>query len=253
MGVGVLTLVRFDAPIVLASVQADTTLVKVVKGDERSLLLTLLRTPAPEEQPTLRVRYADGASPGWASFTVLAPPTGADAQVEVRRQPGPLEGCQAELAQARMRCQGGASAGLWGLVLRLGEADATFDSLSVPDRENNASGPSVYSAGLYRAGTFWLFVLTLENAPDQQAWVPTGATCIITSMESPGLAVPVSTVSLEADALAPGARGRQRVETELPPAGVTGTLILTVSGHGGRSLVYRVNLSELMRGKRQGR
>jgi len=127
MGVGVLTLVRFDAPIVLASVQADTTLVKVVKGDERSLLLTLLRTPAPEEQPTLRVRYADGASPGWASFTVLAPPTGADAQVEVRRQPGPLEGCQAELAQARMRCQG-ASAGLWGLVLRLGEADATFDS-----------------------------------------------------------------------------------------------------------------------------
>lgn len=111
----------------------------------------------------------------------------------------------------------------------------------------------MYSAGLYRAGTFWLFVLTLENAPDQQAWVPTGATCIITSMESPGLAVPVSTVSLEADALAPGARGRLMVETELPPAGVTGTLILTVSGHGGRSLVYRVKLSELMRGKRQGR
>jgi len=115
MGVGVLTLVRFDAPIVLASVQADTTLVKVVKGDERSLLLTLLRTPAPEEQPTLRVRYADGASPGWASFTVLAPPTGADAQVEVRRQPGPLEGCQAELAQARMRCQGGPAPGCGGL------------------------------------------------------------------------------------------------------------------------------------------
>jgi len=126
MGVGVLTLVRFDAPIVLASVQADTTLVKVVKGDERSLLLTLLRTPAPEEQPTLRVRYADGASPGWASFTVLAPPTGADAQVEVRRQPGPLEGCQAELAQGEGSKPGAA------MLERYGYVEAVWDGWPPP-------------------------------------------------------------------------------------------------------------------------
>jgi hypothetical protein len=101
---------------------------------------------------------------------------------------------------------------------------------------------SVHQAGLYRAGTFWLLVLTVENAPDREAWVPTEATLIPKSQGAPGPAVPVRTVSLEERALAPGARGRLAVETDLPPAGATAEFTLTVRDPEGRQLAYEVRL-----------
>jgi uncharacterized protein (TIGR02268 family) len=250
MGLGVMTVLLFDAPMVLASVQADATLVKVVDGGERSLILTLLRRPAAHEQPTVRVRYADGASPEWATFALQAPPTEVDMQVHVRRRPQPLEACQSELAQTRARCDG-TSAGVWEFARRLGEAPVTFEPLEPDRHQDRASGLSVHQAWLYQAGTFWLLLLTLENAPDGETWVPTEATWVPRGEEGP--AVPVRTVSLEAGPLAPGTRGRLAVETDLPPAGAPDRFTLTVRDRGGRSLTYEVRLMPPQQKKGRGR
>ncbi|HEX8697787.1 MAG TPA: DUF2381 family protein [Myxococcaceae bacterium] len=255
MGLGVMTVLLFDAPMVLASVQADATLVKVVDGGERSLLLTLLRRPAAHEQPTVRVRYADGASPEWATFALQAPATEVDLQVHVRRRPQPLEACQSELAQARARCDS-TDAGVWEFARRLGEAPVTFEALEPDRHQDRASGLIAYQAWLYQAGTFWLLVLTLENAPAGETWVPTEATWVPKvpkGKEGLWPAVPVRTVSLEAGPLAPGTRGRLAVETDLPPAGAPNVFTLTVRDRGGRQLTYEVIVDDFQQKKGRGR
>jgi uncharacterized protein (TIGR02268 family) len=249
MGVGVVTVLLFDAPIVLASMEMDDTLVKVVTGSELSLVLTLQRAPAAHEQPTVRVRYADGASPEWATFTVLAPPTGVDMQVHVRRPAQPLAGSPAELAQARARCDS-TDAGVWEFARRLGEAPVTFKALEPDQHQDRASGLRVHHAWLYQAGTFWLLVLILENAPDGEVWLPTAATLV--PKNAPGPAVPVRTVSLEEGPLAPGMRGRLAVETALPPAGAPARFTLTVRDQGGRQLTYEVRSGPPQQKKGEG-
>jgi uncharacterized protein (TIGR02268 family) len=247
MGLGVATTLLFDAPIVLASVQVDETLVKVLDGGEHSLILALLRAPATHEQPGLRVRYADSDSPGWATFTLLAPSTEVDTLLQVRRRPQPLEACQAELARTRARCDG-SSAEVWVLARRLGKAGVTSTRL-LPSADKRAaqSGLSVKWGLLHRAETFWLLVLTLDNAAGQEPWAPTEAT--LTPLSPGGSkaalapAVAVRTVSLEEGALAPGSRGRLAVETEPPAAAAAGRyFLLTVRGTGGLQLTYEVFL-----------
>ncbi len=185
----------------------------------------------------MRVRYADGATPEWATLALLAPLTGVDMQVHVRRRPQPLEACQSELAQARARCDG-TNAGVWEFTRRLGEAPVTFKALELGQHPDDASGLSVHHAGLYKAGTFWLLVLTVENAPEREAWMPTEATLVPEATQAP--AVPVRTVSLEAGPLPPGARGRLAVETDLPPDGAAGPFTLTVRDQSGRQLTHKV-------------
>jgi hypothetical protein len=86
-----------------------------------------------------------------------------------------------------------------------------------------------------------LLVLTIDNALDQEPWVPTEATLTPETLAS-APAVAVRTVSLEEGPLAPGARGRLAVETDLPPAAAGTAFKLTVRGTGGRQLTYRVVL-----------
>lgn len=241
MGLGV-TLLLFDASIVLTSVQVDETLVKVLDGGEASLILVLLRTPTADEQPGLRVRYADADSPEWATFTLLVDPTEVDTRLHVKRRPQPLEACQAELAHARALCDR-SSAEVWVLARRLGEASVTFIHLLPSPDKGSASGLSIQRGVLHRAGTFWLLVLTVDNAADQEPWGPTEATLTPETLAS-APAVAVRTVSLEEGPLAPGARGRLAVETELPPAAADRSFKLMVRGTGGRQLTYKVVIPE---------
>jgi uncharacterized protein (TIGR02268 family) len=239
MSLNAVTVLLFDAPIVPGSVQVDETLVKVLGGGESALLLVLLRVPAAGEQPTLGVRYASSESPQWATLSLTTHPTEVDTQLHVRRRPDSLEVCQAELAQARALCDR-SSAEAWVLARRLDKAHVEFITLEAFPKPDLASGLSVQEGLLYRAGTFWLIVLTVANAPDQEPWFPTEA--VLSSLEQASVAV--RTVSLEAGPLAPGAQGRLAVETDLPPAEWGSTFMLTVRGPGGRLLRYKVNLPQ---------
>ena len=245
MSMNVVTVLLFDAPIVPGSVQVDETLVRVLGGGEGALLLVLLRAPAAGEQPTLGVRYADSDNPQWASLTLTTHPSKVDTQLHVRRRPLPLEGCQAELAQARALCDR-SGAEVWVLARRLDKAHVEFIALQASPEPDAASGLSVQEGLLYRAGTFWLIVLTVGNAPGQEPWFPTEAMLRSLEQASP---VAVRTVSLEAGPLAAGAWGRLAVEIDLPPAEPGLPFDLTVRGPGGRMLRYRVALPKQATGK----
>jgi uncharacterized protein (TIGR02268 family) len=241
MGPGIVTLLLFDAPIVLTSVQVDETLVKVVDGGERSLILVLLRPPAVDERPGLRVRYADEATPQWATFTLAAPPSAVDTQLHVRRWPQPLEACQAELVQARALCDRSPEE-VWVLARRLGEESVTAMDLYPTTEVTPISGLRVERGLLYRSGTFWLFVLTVDNAPDREPWAPTEAALVPVKQQVQPVAI--RTVSLEDGPLAPGARGRLAVETEVPPTADGLVFTLTVWEPRGRQLTYSIILPE---------
>jgi hypothetical protein len=127
---------------------------------------------------------------------------------------------------------------VWVLARRLGEASVTFKRILPIQQQSGADGLSVQQGVLYRAGTFWLLVLTIDNAADQEPWVPTEA--MLTPVTPTPTPVAVRTVSLEEGPLAPGARGRLAVETDVPPAAAGTAFQLTVRSAGGRQLIYTV-------------
>jgi uncharacterized protein (TIGR02268 family) len=90
---GVATYFRFGASIDRASVEVDgrTTRFRVVDVGDQTLTLEPSVEPNSGEKLGVRVRYKDGATPAYATFSLVSHPTLVDKEVEVVRRPRTVE------------------------------------------------------------------------------------------------------------------------------------------------------------------
>jgi uncharacterized protein (TIGR02268 family) len=220
VAVGSLTTIFLDAPLDKDSVQLDTKHFKLVDVGESSLTFETLVAPSDKERWVLRVRYADGASPEWAAFALVAHPTEVDLQVKAARPQQTPAACQEQRATAQARCEG-ARAEVWVLADRLGGHAAQ----AAPLDTKTATGSA------YRLGDGLLLVLK----PRKQAgppWTPTTAT--LRSQGASTEEVKVRAVHVRPGAL--GEWGMIAVEAELPSPAAENTFDLELRGEGGQSL-----------------
>ncbi|WP_224367661.1 DUF2381 family protein [Hyalangium versicolor] len=221
---GSTTLILLDAPVDKASVQLDTTRIRLVDVGERTLVLEPIVTPAPKERWVLRVRYADRAQPEWAAFALVSQPGEVDLQVTAVRKRQTLASCQASLAEAQARCAS-TRAEVWVLVDWL----AGNSVQAAPFKKD----PRV-RGWVYRLGTQVFLVLTLTNAAGPEPWTPTAAT--LCSQTRKPTEVRARAVHARQDPLMPGEWGTIVVEVELPPTPENSVLNLELRDEGGRSL-----------------
>jgi uncharacterized protein (TIGR02268 family) len=220
---GVKTTLLLDAPIDKGSVQVDAARVRIVDVGESAVIFETLVTPSAKERWVLRVRYADGASPEWAAFELVAHPTEVDLQVEAARPQQILKACQEQLTTAQARCEA-ARAEVWVLADRLGGHAAQ----AAPIDTDMATGSA------YRLGDGLLLVVK----PTDKAGPPwTPATATLRSEEAAAEEVKVRAVHVRPGA--PGEWGMIAVEAELPSLAAGVMFGVELLGESGQSLTMQ--------------
>ncbi len=208
MAVGVVTYFHFDATIDRASVEVEgrTTRFQVVDVGDRTLILEPSVEPGSGEKLGVRVRYKDGATPAYATFSLVSHPALVDKEVEVVRRPRTVEALEAALAALQ------AVSGPTGLVFsgRLDLKGVQARHIEVP--LGTQGGLSVVEGEAYRAGPWALAVVRVRNLPGQKPWEPGQA-----QLTRPdGASVKVRSVEMNKARLGPGEEGLVAVETEAP-------------------------------------
>ncbi|QRO02332.1 DUF2381 family protein [Archangium violaceum] len=238
-----LTLFRFDAPIDRASVEVEgrTTRFRVVDVGDRTLILEPAVEPGSGEKLGVRVRYRDGATPAYATFSLVSHSTQVDKEVEVVRRPRSVEALEAMLAEkeAALAALQGAS-GPAGLVFfgRLDLKGVQAQRIEVP--LGTQGGLNVVTGEAYRAGTWALAVVRVLNLPGQKPWEPGAARLT----RPDGTPVKVRSVDMDRALLGPGEEGLVAVETESPFWKVSEALRLELLDKSGsrRLLISEVKL-----------
>jgi uncharacterized protein (TIGR02268 family) len=226
---GYTTTLVLDAPVDKDSVRLDTPReaprIRLVDVGERSIIFETLVTPGSQERWELRVRYADGASPEWAAFALVAAPgSEVDLQVTAVRPRQALEPCQEQLAAAQARCEG-ARAEVWVLADRLGGKSAQAGNVET----NEAKGTA------YRLGDGLLLVLHPVKEKVGPPWTPTRAA--LRSSAASKEKVPVLAVHSRAGP--PGEWGEIAVEAALPSPAAGLRFDLEFRGERGQSLTVK--------------
>ena len=203
---GYTTTLVLDAPVDRDSVQLDTPRdaprIRLVDVGERSIIFEALVTPGSQERWMLRVRYADGAQPEWATFALIAAPGGeVDLHVTAVRPRQAQDPCQAQLAAVQARCAD-TRAEVWVLADRLG-------GKSVEAREINTEQ---VKGTAYQLGDGLLLVLKPLKENAGPPWTPTAA--VLRSVNTPNEEVPVRAVHVKEGS--PGEWGEVAVEAALP-------------------------------------
>ncbi len=209
----VVTLFVFDAPIERGSVEVEgrTTRFRLVDPGESTLSLQPAVELGAAEKLSVRVRYKDGASPAYATFSLVSHPTLVDKEVEVVRRPrtvGALEAAlkekEAELAALQ------AVSGPVGLAFS-GRLDLDgVQARRIAGVLDPRSGLKAEDGTAYRASSWALAVVRLHNLPGQQPWEPGGARLTWAD----GTSVKVLSVRMNKARLGPGEEGLVAVETE---------------------------------------
>jgi uncharacterized protein (TIGR02268 family) len=210
-----LTLFRFDAPIDRASVDVEgrTTRFRVVDVGDRTLILEPAVEPGSGEKLGVRVRYRDGATPAYATFSLVAHSTLVDKEVEVVRRPRTLEVLEAALAEKEAALSAlQAASGPAGLVFsgRLDLRGVQARRIEVPS--GTQEGLKVVTGEAYRAGSWALAVVRVLNLAGQKPW-ELGQTRLT---QPDGTPVKVRSVRMDKPRLVPGEEGLVALETEAP-------------------------------------
>lgn len=210
MAANVATYLRFDAPIDKDSVEVEgrAARFRLVDPGERTLTLEPAVEPGAGEKLRVRVRYKDGASPGYATLALVSHPTRVDKEVEVVRRPRTPEAREA----ASARCETGGPAGLVlsGQLDRAGIQTKDFRGRAAP---GNKSGLTMGEGTVYRATLWSVVAVRIANLPGQKPWVPGSARLF----SAEGTPVRVRLVQLqEKSQLQPGESGDVVVEADAP-------------------------------------
>jgi len=213
----VATYFRFKAPIDRASLEVEgrATRFSLVDAGERTLTLELAVELGAAEKLGVRVRYKDGALPAYAAFALVSHPTLVDKEVEVVRRPRTVEAMEAALAEKDAQLAALRSvSGPVGLVF-----SGWLDWKGVQARPiegiptDTPNGLKVVDGVGYRAGSWALAVVRVQNLAGQNPWEPGQARLTRTTN---GLPVQVRSVGLNKARLAPGEEGLVAVEMEAP-------------------------------------
>jgi uncharacterized protein (TIGR02268 family) len=238
----VLTLFVFDAPIERGSVEVEgrATRFRLVDPGESTLTLQLAVELGAEEKLRVRVRYKDGDTPAYATFFLVSHPSVVDKEVVVRRSrtqealEAALKEKEAELAALK------AVSGPAGLAFS-GRLDARgVEARRIEGPVGTQNGLNVVKGTGYRASSWALAVLRVQNLPGQQPWEPGGARLT----RADGTFVKVLSVDMNKARLGPGEEGLVTVETEAPnwKAGTALHLELRDKTGGRRLLIPKVKL-----------
>ncbi|HZI07089.1 MAG TPA: DUF2381 family protein [Archangium sp.] len=226
----VATYLRFDAPIDKDSVEVEgrAARFRLVDPGEHTLTLEPSVEPGAGEKLRVRVRYKDGASPAYATLTLVSHSTRVDKEVEVVRRPRTPEAMEA----ASARCETGGPAGLVlsGQLDRAGVQATEFRGRAAPD---NKSGLTTGQGTVYRA-TLWIVVaVRITNLPGQKPWVPGSARLF----SAEGTPLRVRLVRLQGKSqLQPGESGDVVVEADVPSASNRLFRLELLDAAGGRLL-----------------
>ncbi|WP_257458315.1 DUF2381 family protein [Archangium lipolyticum] len=227
------TYLRFDAPIDRASVEVEgrATRFRVVDTGDRTLTLEPAVEPGSGEKLGVRVRYKDGATPAYATFSLVSHASLVDKEVQVVRRPRTVEALEAALAEKEAALAAlQAASGPAGLVFsgRLNSDGVQARRMEIlPGAQG---GLKVLKGDGYRAGPWALAVIRVRNLPGQKPWEPGEAKLT----RADGTPVKVRSVDMNKAQLAPGEEGLVAVETEAPFWKVSEALHLELLDKSGR-------------------
>ncbi|MFB1483481.1 DUF2381 family protein [Corallococcus sp. RDP092CA] len=216
---GAVTLLLFDAPLDLASVELEgRERFRFLDVGERMLALEPATDLRSGEQLGLRVRFAEGARPEQAVFVLVTHPSDVDARVQVFRRAQSIPALQAELAEVRAelaalraRSEVSSPAGL-ALAGLLDENGVVARKLELQLRQEGQSSLRVMGGFILRApawGLVFMQVMNLGKVP----WTPTEARL---THSTGGVQVPVLGVRMKQPRIELGEVGVVMVETEGP-------------------------------------
>ncbi len=207
------TLLVFDAPIERASVEVEgrATRFRLVDPGESTLTLQPSVELGAEEKLSVRVRYKDGGTPAYATFSLVSHPTLVDKEVEVVRRPRTVEELEAALKEkeaelAALRAMSGPA----GLAFS-GRLDAKgVRAWRIAELVGIRSGLKGLDGTGYRASSWALVIVRLHNLPGQRPWEPGGARLTLAD----GTSVKVLPIRMNKARLGPGEEGLVAVELE---------------------------------------
>ncbi len=219
------TLIVFDARIDKGSVQLDPARFTLVDVGERSVLIEPVAGSVDPERAVLRVRYAEGGLPEWATLFLVLRSGEADGQVELLRPPLTLESCQAELA--RVQALGEESrAAVWMLSDRLRGGSVQSIKLILDLAEG----------WVYRFEDGLLFVLQVNKGAAPKPWPPTGAVLRSNADQKQKQEMRARSVHVREEPIVAGEWSPVAVEVAMPPPTLGKRFTLELRGAGGRRL-----------------
>ncbi|HEX5747829.1 MAG TPA: DUF2381 family protein [Archangium sp.] len=229
----VATLFVFDAPIDRGSLEVEgrATRFNLMDIGERTITLEPAVEPGGGEKLGVRVRYKDVGVPAYATLALVSHPTRVDTRVDVMRRPRTLEALEAALAEkdaqlAALRAVSGPAGLVFSGRLDLNGVQARrIENLPT----STQSGLKVLSGEGYRARSWALAVIRVQNLPGQKPWESGQAR--LTRRD--GTPVKVRSVDMNKAQLAPGEEGLIAVETEAPFWKVDGVLRLELLDKSG--------------------
>jgi uncharacterized protein (TIGR02268 family) len=234
---GVATLLLFNSQINGSAVEVDRARVKILDAGERSIVFEPVIDLDPTERLVLSVPFTAGPR---AVFVLVSRVSEVDTRIEVVRHEQTVEACQAELAatQALFAKSRPASFARAGLLTQYGVIARNIKRCSA--KHLTAGGLTCRSGTAYRAETWALLDVVIENEAGQPPWVPREVT--LKGTES-GVPVTVLAVEMDAAQIAPGERRHVFVEVE--PPGVGEEFTLELRDEAGRGVtIPEVSLSE---------
>lgn len=248
VGEGVVTVLRFDTPLVRAETTGPGSFRRVVDGE---LLILVPEEPVTDEsRASLTVYFADGAVPTQATLhLVVATPARAERQVEIFRRARTAASLQRELREtqrtlqelreenARLRAAQARPGGLMGLWVSGVMGGAGVATRELLDVRRHARNSLVLRAGMTFRARSMLVVVGLKNPLGAKPWQVTGAALV----GPDGAELKIARVWAPA-AINPGDEMDILVETEPVEVAPRGPFTLTLWGEDGKRPVILGNI-----------
>lgn len=248
VGEGVVTVLRFDTPLVRAETAGPGRIRRVVDGD---LLILVPEEPvADESRAALTVYFADGGVPTQATLQlVVATPARAERQVEIFRRARSAASLQRELREtkrmlqelreenARLHAEQARPGGLMGLWVSGAMGGTGVARRELLDLREHARNSLVLRTGLTFRARSMLVVVGLKNPLGATPWQATGAALV----GADGAELKVARVWAPA-VLDPGDEVVVLVETEFVKGTPRGPFTLTLWGEDGKRPIILGNI-----------
>ncbi|HEX8826026.1 MAG TPA: DUF2381 family protein [Archangium sp.] len=219
---------------------------EVVEPGKRILTLVPSEKMRGENPGKVTVCFADGAAPACATFRLLVHPAVGERQVEIFRQPRPVESVQTELRKtqeenarlraenARLRTERDRPEGLIGLfasgMVGMEGIPSQLLTRSITQRETNPLVARL--ARTFRAPGRVAMELMLENPAGAKPWTPRGAVLVGPKGEI------LEATFFPAEPIPPGETRRMWLEVMAPDTRTEGPFVLKLwEADGQRTFV----------------